>query len=87
MDIVEIKFTNMKKLCYDIDPDNEWIRQLQDVPLSAFIATIKAKSHLSENDIYQTLIEKSQIDAKKLVDHETKIRRYIEYFHEISKII
>lgn len=87
MEIVELKYNNMKKLCNDIDSENEWVKQLQEVPLSAFIATIKAKSHLKEDEIYNTLIEKSQIDPKKLPNHEVKIKRYIEYFSQISKII
>ena len=87
MDSVNIKFNNLKALCLQIDCENEWVKMLQDIQLEAFLNAINSQKHLSDEEVYNALIMKSQIDKDKLLNHVDKFKRYIEYFRKIIEVM
>lgn len=88
MDEIGKKYNNMVALCMSIDNTNEWVIWLQTVPVGALISTIKTKNGASVDQLYDMIIETSKFDTKKIgLVNEIKIKRYIAYFNEVSKLV
>ncbi len=86
------KYVNMQKLCLEIDSNNEWIISLVKSPLEMFLATIRKKMldnpNCNTDSMYRNIIEISLIEESNIKeDDKVKIKRYIEYFMKIVKVI
>ena len=88
MESVNEKFNNFKKFILTIDCQNTWITWFQDIDLASFMLTVREKNHLSGDEIFNEIIKTTNIDKEKLNDSiNDKLKRYISYFHEVSKIL
>ena len=91
MEEVYKKFENLKKLCKEIDSNNEWVKKLSESSFELFICTIK--NHINGNpniqveELYNSIITTSRIDEKNMQEVvKKKVKRYIEYFLKIAKL-
>lgn len=87
MEIVNQKFNNFKQFILEIDNTNSWVIWFQDIQLPAFLLTIREKKYLSNDQIYNQLIETTELEQDKLTGHTDKLKKYIEYFSKISNVV
>ncbi len=90
MQEINVKYNNLKNFVKSVDDTNDWVIYLQSVPFEAFHLTVKQKvsNGLSLDEIYKDIVNTSKIVPEKLTDDiEKKIRRYVEYFVQIAKIM
>ncbi len=88
MQEINKKYYNLQQLLLSIDPTNEWVLKLKDTPCDLFLITIKTKiNNMNVNTMYDELKTKSNIDPKLLEPNEERLKRYLEYFTEIAKIV
>ena len=88
MEIVNQKFNNFKQFILEIDNTNDWVTWfVEKVDLPAFLLTIREKKYLSNDQIYNQLIETTELKQDKLTGHTDKLKKYIEYFSKISNVV
>lgn len=92
MEEVRKKYVSMQKLCLEIDVNNEWVISLVKSPLELFLATIRKKMLDNPNSntesMYRNILDISLIEESNIKeDDKVKVKRYIEYFMKIVKVI
>lgn len=87
MEVVQTKYNNFKKLCLEIDSGNSWIIWLQTIDLTPFLLSIKAQTHLSNDEIYNEMILKTELNHEVVQPFSEKLKKYFEYFKQIANII
>jgi hypothetical protein len=89
MQQIYVKYDNLKKFILTVDDKNEWITYLQTVPYESFHITMKSKlaNNLTQEQIYEEIIQTSKIEPEKISEIQQKtLKRYIQYFSEISRL-
>lgn len=87
MDIVNQKYNNFLKLILEVDNTNEWITWAQTIDLTTFLINIKLKNHLSVNDIYNEMLVTTELKPEIVEPFSEKLKKYFDYFKQISNII
>lgn len=88
MQEVQTKFNNFKTLCNQIDCDNSWIKWLNDsVDLTTFLLSIKTKSNLSIDEIYEEMLITTELKHDVVEPFSLKLKKYFDYFKQIANII
>ena len=89
METLILRYSNFQKFCFNIDPDNEFVKLIQTTSHELFLSTIrlKATQMKSEAKIIEEIFETSKIDKTKMSPQEMdKLKRSIQYFSEIASL-
>jgi hypothetical protein len=86
MEILNENYEKFKGFCNEIDKNNEWVVYLQTIPIELFINTLRSKSHMTQEQIKDDLIEVAKLDKDLVKKHEVRLNRFLCYFLEISKL-
>lgn len=88
MDVVEKKYANFKNFLSINAPQNENIEKFKLVPLDFFLKKIQEKTtqNVTREQCLKEIFEQIDINQVDIVvEVNTKLLLYLEYFEEISK--
>lgn len=98
MNSLKEKYHNFIKFINNLDPENDFIKDFQNMDAYIFILALKKRMNdlginkmCKEDAItesYIRIIEKCNIDQDKFSEEDiSKFKRYLDYFYEIAKIM
>lgn len=86
MQAVKQKYENFQRFCFELLPENEFVKLLQSTPMELFFNTMRMKQGQmkNEDEIMTAIFAEAHINGGDFTEPQLgKFKRYVSYFTQV----